>query len=104
MNTNRHILLFAILLTIFLSIACMLFVPSGGSLKFDPDRLPDAQVRTPYEAEIHVTQNRTPVGDFAISDGSTRPGLELKKVEGVEDTARISGIPQEVGPFTFKIS
>jgi hypothetical protein len=82
----------------------MLFLPSGGSLQFDPDQLPHAQVGMPYEAEIHVTQNRTPVGDFAILDGSLPSGLVLKKVEGVEDTAKISGVPQEAGTFTLKIS
>lgn len=82
----------------------MLFTPSGGDLKFDPDTLPDAQVGVPYEVDIHVTQNRTPVGDFSISDGALPAGLELKKADEVEDTAWIIGIPDEAGTFTFKIS
>lgn len=102
---NKSLFIVAIVLsTGIFSIACMLFLPSGSSLKFDPDQLPEAQIGTPYEAEIHVTQNRTPVGDFAISEGSLPSGLEFKKVDGVDDTARISGVPQETGTFTFKIS
>ena len=93
-----------VLLTIIFSISCMLFSSSGGELKFDPDTLPDAQLGVPYEVEIHVKQNRTPVGDFSISDGTLPDGLELKAVEGVEDTARIIGIPEKAGIFTFKIS
>jgi hypothetical protein len=82
----------------------MLFFPSGGDLKFNPDTLPDAQVGVAYKAEIHVRENRTPVGDFAISEGALPAGLKLEKVEGVEDTAAISGVPKEAGTFTLKIS
>ena len=98
------ITLLSTLLVLSTSISCVLFFPSGGDIKFDPDTLPNAQVNTRYEAEIHVTENRTPVGDFAISDGDLPAGLELQKVEGVEDTARITGVPVKSGTSTFKIS
>ena len=103
MKNKRPLFFSMTLLIVILSISCMWFIPSGGDLKFDPDTLPDAQVGVPYEAEIHVTQNPTPVGDFSILAGTLPAGLELKKVEGVEDIARISGIPAKAGTFTFKI-
>lgn len=104
MKTKHLVTLCPVLLTVLLSISCMLFLPSGGALKFEPDKLPDSQVGAAYEVEIHVTQNRTPVGDFAISEGALPAGLELTKVEGIEDTAKISGAPEESGTFTFTVS
>jgi hypothetical protein len=50
-----------------------------------------------------VTENRTPVGDFSISEGALPPGLELTKVDGVEDTAKISGVPEAAGTFEFTV-
>lgn len=102
---NKNLLSLTIgLLTVVFSISCVLFYPSGGELKFDPDTLPDAQVGVPYEIEIHVTQNRTPVGNFSFSKDALPKGLKLEKVEGVEDTATITGVPEEAGTFKFKIS
>ena len=101
---NQLLRVLAALLTILLTVACLLFSSSGGELKFEPDRLPDAQTGAAYEAEIHVTENRTPVGDFALSKGSLPVGLELIKVEGEEDTAKIGGVPREAGTFTFTVS
>ena len=104
MKNKALIIVSVALLTLLASLACMLFSPSGVSLQFEPDRLPNAQAGVAYETQIHVTHNRTPVGDFAISKGALPAGLELKKVAGVEDTARISGMPQEAGTFTFTVS
>ena len=102
---NRDLSILSItLLTVIASLSCMLLSASGSSLKFEPDRLPDAQANVTYETQIHVTQNRTPVGDFAISKGALPSGLEMKKVEGLKDTARITGAPTEVGTFTFTVS
>jgi hypothetical protein len=100
---NKPLIVLSAALLIF-SMSCVLFYPRGGDLKFDPDKLPEAPVSVQYEAEIHVTQNRTPVGDFSLSDGSLPAGLKLEKVADVEDTARITGVPTETGTFTFKIS
>lgn len=92
------------LLAILASISCVLFYPSGGALEFQPDELPNGQLGAVYETEIHVTENRTPVGDFSIARGALPAGLELIKLEGEEDTAMISGAPEEAGTFTFTIS
>jgi hypothetical protein len=81
---------------------CCLSTPSGP-LKFEPDTLPSTQVGVRYEAEIHITQNSTPAGDISISNGVLPAGLKFVKVEG-EDIAKISGIPEETGTFTFTVS
>jgi hypothetical protein len=104
MKIKHLAILCTVLLTALISISCILFLPAGGDLKFEPDRLPDSRVGVAYEAEIHVTDNRTPVGDFSISQGALPAGLELKIVEGVEDTAKISGMPTEAGTFKFTVS
>ncbi len=80
-----------------------LYAPAQDPLKFEPESLPIAQVGVAYEAEIHITQNRTPAGDFSISEGILPPGLELTKIEG-EDTVKISGVPKEAGNFNFTVS
>lgn len=82
----------------------MLFWRGGGSLKFQPDELPKAKLGEAYEAEIRVTENITPVGAFSIIEGELPAGLELVKLKDQEDTARISGAPEESGTFTFKVS
>jgi hypothetical protein len=106
----------ALLLTVIASISCSLFTsnikptphPSvtparSGPLKFEPDTLPAAQVGVKYEAEIRITQNITPVGDFSISKGALPAGLEIVKVRS-EDIAKISGTPEETGTFTFTVT
>ncbi len=84
------------------TLACMLFTPPRGPLKFDPAVLPDAQVGVPYEAKVSISDYATPAGDFSISEGTLPGGLTLEKIEG-ESAARISGTPQEAGSFTFRI-
>jgi hypothetical protein len=84
------------------TLACMLFTPPRGPLKFDPAVLPDAQVGVPYEAKVSISDNATPAGEFSISEGTLPGGLTFEKIEG-EDAARISGTPQEAGAFTFKV-
>lgn len=97
---NKYLLVLCAL-TLLLSLACEALI--GSPLAFEPDSLPAAQVGEAYEAEMHITENRTPVGDFSISKGALPTGLELVKVEGVENTARISGIPEQAGTFTFTV-
>ncbi len=77
--------------------------PERGPLKFEPEELPNAKVDVPYEAEIKVTQNVTPVGDFMIDPATLPPGLELIVVKDVKDTARITGVPEKAGTYTFRI-
>lgn len=117
MKSKTLNVLSAALLTVFVSISCSLFTygtkttpepdpcclaTPSGPLKFEPEGLPSAQVDVPYEAEIRITQNSTPVGDITISVGALPAGLELVKLAG-EDAAKISGIPNETGTFTFTV-
>lgn len=114
---TKTMILSAALLTVIASISCSSFpvapTPTemwepylstpAGPLGFEPEALPAAQEGVMYEAEIHITQNVTPAGDISITQGSLPAGLEFVKVEG-EDTAKISGIPQEAGRFAFTVS
>ena len=84
------------------TLACMLFSPPRGPLKFDPAVLPEAQVGVPYDAKISISDNATPAGAFSISEGTLPGGLTMEKVEG-EDAVRISGTPQEAGTFPFRV-
>ncbi len=97
--------LLVFLSTITLALVTLACAQLSGvaALKFAPDTLPDAQLNTPYEAEIQVTQNNTPVGAFSIAKGTLPAGLELVKVQG-KDQAKISGTPTESGTFTFTVS
>lgn len=53
------------------------------------------QVGADYEAEIHVTENDTPVGEFWISKGTLPAGLEL---------IRLSPLPSSMGYHAAKRS
>lgn len=115
-KSKIRIITLATLLPVLASISCSLFirpeptpepdpyyfVPVTDPLVFEPETLSVAQVGVMYEAEIHITGNVTPVSDFFISKGSLPIGLEFVKVES-EDTAKISGIPEETGTFTFTV-
>ena len=72
-------------------------------LVFEPDTLPEAEAGVPYEVTVQVTQNKTPVGDFLVEGGGLPNGLTLEFVAG-EDAARIFGVPQEPGTYTFNVS
>jgi hypothetical protein len=76
---------------------------SPGPVEFEPEALPAAQMGVMYEAEIHITENHTPVGGFSISNGTLPAGLEFVKDDN-EDFAKISGIPKETGTFAFTVS
>jgi len=79
-----------------------IFTPSTIPLKIEPDSLPNAQTGVEYEVEIRVSDNVTPVNIVAISSGTLPAGLELVFVDHVNG-AKISGVPQETGTFTFTI-
>ena len=79
-----------------------IFTPSTISLKIEPDSLPNAQTGVEYEVEIRVSDNVTPVSDVVISSGTLPAGLELVFVDHV-DGAKISGVPEETGTFTFRV-
>ena len=102
MKDKRLVISFAVLLTVIVSLSCYgTSRRTVSALKFEPDTLPASQMGAPYEAEIRVTQNVTPVGKFSISKGALPAGLELVDIEG--DAAKISGIPEEAGTFTFTV-
>jgi hypothetical protein len=104
MKQNSRVALSILFSALLLSISCVLFYPAGGELKFEPAKLPDARLGVEYEAKIHVTENRTPVGDFGLSKGALPAGLDLVKLEDEEDTASIRGVPGEAGTYTFTVS
>jgi len=79
-----------------------IFTPVLTPLKIEPDSLPNAQTGVEYEVEIHVSDNVTPVDNVSISSGTLPAGLELVFVDGV-DGAKISGVPEETGTFTFTV-
>lgn len=89
-------------LVLLSTLACMLFTPPRGALRFEPAVLPEARVGVPYDAKISIHDNATPAGAFSISEGTLPGGLTMEKVEG-EDAARISGTPQEAGTFPFRV-
>jgi hypothetical protein len=103
MKSNHLAILSAVLLTAVVSISCYGTSRTVSALKFEPDILPASQMGALYEAEIRVIKNNTPVGEFSISKGALPAGMELVRVKG-EDTAKISGIPEEVGTFTFTVN
>jgi len=111
MKNNRLVTLFAILLALVATSACLFSGPVTPTLEpyndrpllFAPDKLMEAEVGVAYEMDIFVAQNDTPVGEFGISDGALPKGLKLEKIEN-EDVARISGAPEETGEFAFTVS
>ena len=80
-----------------------IFTPSTIPLKIEPDSLPNAQTGVEYEVDIRVSDNVTPVSDVVISSGTLPAGLELVFVDHI-DGAKISGVPEETGTFTFTVS
>ena len=71
-------------------------------LTISPTELPEAEVGQPYQAEIVVSDNDTPVGDMFIESGTLPPGLTLIFPTAI-DTAEISGTPEEAGTFEFVV-
>jgi len=117
MNETRWTSLFSLVLVFALSTACLTLFPRSpestptedwveperGPLKFDPPEIPNAKVGVPYEVQIEVTQNVTPVGEFMVDPITLPPGLELTMDENVHDIARITGIPEKAGTYTFRV-
>lgn len=115
MRRLSKILIFLALVALF-SLACMTVgrlvadpepttefneVIESGPLVFKPDSLPDAQTGTVYTVQITVENTRTPVGEFILQEGELPPGLALKQVDGVANTAEISGTPTQAGTYKF---
>jgi hypothetical protein len=103
MHKIRLRLLLAGLAALLGTTFCILTPVTRPALSFLPDKLPDARVGVSYKVDILITGNLTPVGNYSVSDGSLPPGLELVMDEQLH-TARITGTPQEAGPYTFTVS
>jgi hypothetical protein len=116
MKNKKLVIVSAVLLPLIVSVSCSLFTrgeaatptpdysfePITTPLKIEPDSLPNAQTGVEYEVEIRVSDNVTPVSSVFISSGTLPAGLELVFVDG-EDGAKISGVPEETGTFTFTV-
>ena len=81
----------------------VIFQPTRGPLVFQPDSLPPAQLGQEYSAEISISQNETPAGEFYLSAGELPSGMTLEQIEG-EDAAVLSGIPEQPGIYSFTVS
>lgn len=87
---------------VFSSLAC--WRTNRPDLVIAPADLPEARMGVPYDVEILVSQNETPVYTMSISEGNLPRGLVFEFDEDAhEDKARISGVPEESGTFTFKV-
>jgi hypothetical protein len=83
--------------------ACLFGTSPRPALKFDPEELPAGQLNIPYEIQVQVSQNATPVFNMFISEGALPEGLTLEYVEN-DDFAKITGTPGEAGTFKFAIA
>jgi len=90
-------------ISLVLTLACLFGTTPRSELKFEPEDLPAGQLNVPYEIQVQVSQNRTPVFNMFISEGALPEGLALEYIEN-DDFARIVGTPGETGTFKFKIS
>ncbi len=99
---NKKLVMAVMAPALLFSVACLLFGPARGPLRFQPDTLPAAQAGVPYEAKVTISDNATPAGQFSVSEGALPPGLALETVKG-EDAARIFGTPTQAGTFKFKV-
>lgn len=98
---NIPVLLSVIALA-FSSLAC--WRTNKPELLFTPPDVPEASAGVPYDVEILVSQNETPVYTMYISEGTLPQGLVFEFDENAhDDKARISGVPEESGTFTFKV-
>ena len=65
--------------------------------------MPAAKVGQPFQLDITITRNVTPVGFYSITNGTLPPGLKLASERG-QPTGRISGTPSQAGTYTFTVS
>jgi hypothetical protein len=56
---------------------CFCILTPRPSLEFKPDQMPAARVGQPFQTDILVTGNVTPVGFFSITDGTLPPGRDV---------------------------
>jgi hypothetical protein len=101
---TKHIPIFLSTLALIISsLAC--WDTNRPALAITPADLPAARAGVPYDVEIQVSQNETPVYSFYVFEGTLPQGLVFEfDEEAHEDKARIRGIPEESGTFTFKVA
>lgn len=98
----RRPALFIGLFVLFLTLACFAPIEPRPDLKFDPARLPAAQIGVQYEATITVTLNVTPVFRISVAAGNLPNGLKLE-YHANDTFAKITGTPTQAGTFQFKV-
>jgi len=76
--------------------------PRRGPLAFVPGSLPGAAAGKPYQAEISIERNETPVYQIAVAEGALPPGLVLK-YDGYGTRAQITGVPSTPGAYSFTV-
>jgi hypothetical protein len=101
MHKNNFRLILASL-TILLSSSFCILTPRPA-LEFKPDQLPAARAGDPYQVDILVAGNVTPVGFFSITNRTLPPGLNLAS-ERNQQFGRISGTPTQAGTYKFTVS
>jgi hypothetical protein len=89
-------------LAVLLSSSFCILTPRP-SLEFKPDQMPLARVDQPYQVDILITRNVTPVGIYSITDGTLPPGLNLAFDRALQ-IGRISGTPSQARTYQFKVS
>lgn len=89
-------------LAILLSTSFCILTPRPA-LEFMPDKLPAARLGQPYQVDILVARNVTPVGNYGIADGALPPGLQLT-MDQTTRIGRISGTPTQAGTYKFTVS
>lgn len=94
-------ILLSLIVLIFSTLAC--WRTNRPALEFNPEALPEASVGVVYDVEIQVSKNETPVYQFYVSEGALPRGLIFEYIE-YEDKARIHGVPEEAGSFTFLVT
>jgi Putative Ig domain len=89
-------------LAVLLSTTFCILTPRPA-LQFKPDQLPQIPVGQPYQVDILIAGNVTPVGNYSISAGALPPGLTLVMDQNLR-IGRISGTPSQPGTYQFTVS
>jgi hypothetical protein len=71
MKTQKPFVIVSMLLLLAVILACFPDTSPRPALKFDPEELPAGQLNIPYEVQVQVSQNVTPVFTMSISEGGT---------------------------------
>ena len=94
---KRWVVISAAVLILLATLSCQIL--NTPSLGFVPNAMPGARVGVFYYVIIKIANNRTPAGEFSISQGSLPRGLILQKITDQDarfnfrDTARTWSIP-----------